>query len=116
MTPLPATYPSEENETPTMPPPTRHRPDLQDPTRSSTTTRASGHVAVVTGAASGIGHVPGTEHLPAAGFDAVAQIQAINRVEQPADLIGAMAFLVSDDAVFKTGQTLYTDGGLVRAS
>ena len=44
----------------------------------------------------------------------VANMQAIKRVEEPGDLVGAMSFLTSDDAAFITGQTLYVDGGLVR--
>lgn len=47
-------------------------------------------------------------------FDVVANMQAIKRVEEPGDLVGAMSFLTSDDAAFITGQTLYVDGGLVR--
>ncbi len=42
--------------------------------------------------------------------------QAIKRVEVPEDLVGTLAFLVSDDAAFVTGQTFYADGGLLRAS
>jgi len=38
-------------------------------------------------------------------FTAVAQMQAIKRVEVPADLVGAVSFLTSDDAAFITGQT-----------
>ncbi|MGH7907843.1 MAG: SDR family NAD(P)-dependent oxidoreductase [Candidatus Binataceae bacterium] len=48
-------------------------------------------------------------------FEAVANMQAIKRIEEPADLAGAVSFLTSDDAAFITGQTLYVDGGLVRA-
>jgi NAD(P)-dependent dehydrogenase (short-subunit alcohol dehydrogenase family) len=44
-------------------------------------------------------------------FDALAQQQAIKRTEEPADLVGPMAFLASDDAAFITGQTLLVDGG-----
>jgi NAD(P)-dependent dehydrogenase (short-subunit alcohol dehydrogenase family) len=33
----------------------------------------------------------------------------------PGDLVGALAFLVSDDAAFITGQTIAVDGGFVRA-
>jgi NAD(P)-dependent dehydrogenase (short-subunit alcohol dehydrogenase family) len=39
----------------------------------------------------------------------------LGRVGQPADLLGALAFLVSDDSSFVTGQTLLVNGGrLVR--
>jgi len=48
-------------------------------------------------------------------FDAVAQTQAIKRVEVPEDLVGAVSFLTSDDAAFMTGQTLHVDGGRVRS-
>jgi len=48
-------------------------------------------------------------------FAAVAQMQAIKRVEVPADLVGAVSFLTSDDAAFITGQTLNVDGGRVRS-
>jgi len=48
-------------------------------------------------------------------FDFVAQGQAIKRTQEPADLVGACSFLVSDDAAFITGQTLVVDGGWVRA-
>ena len=48
-------------------------------------------------------------------FIAVAQLQAIKRVEAPDDLVGAVSFLTSDDAAFITGQTLNVDGGRVRS-
>jgi NAD(P)-dependent dehydrogenase (short-subunit alcohol dehydrogenase family) len=47
-------------------------------------------------------------------FEHVAEIQAIKRTQQPADLVGAMAFLASDESAFITGQTLVVDGGSVR--
>jgi NAD(P)-dependent dehydrogenase (short-subunit alcohol dehydrogenase family) len=48
-------------------------------------------------------------------FAAVAQMQAIKRVEVPEDLVGAVSFLTSEDAAFMTGQTLNVDGGRVRS-
>jgi NAD(P)-dependent dehydrogenase (short-subunit alcohol dehydrogenase family) len=48
-------------------------------------------------------------------FEAVAQMQAIKRVEVPEDLVGAVSFLTSDDSAFMTGQTLHVDGGRVRS-
>ena len=48
-------------------------------------------------------------------FELVANMQAIKRVETVADLVGVVAFLASDDAVFVTGQTIFVNGGLVRA-
>ena len=47
-------------------------------------------------------------------FAAVSAMQAIKRTQMPEDLTGALSFLVSDDAAFMTGQTLYVDGGWVR--
>lgn len=37
--------------------------------------------------------------------------RVIQRDQHPADLVGAVAFLASDDAAFMTGQTLVVDGG-----
>jgi NAD(P)-dependent dehydrogenase (short-subunit alcohol dehydrogenase family) len=48
-------------------------------------------------------------------FEFIANMQAIKRVETVADLVGVVAFLASDDAVFVTGQTLFVNGGLVRS-
>lgn len=44
----------------------------------------------------------------------VIQMQAIPRAATPDDLVGAVAFLASDDAAFMTGQTVVVDGGVVR--
>jgi 3-oxoacyl-[acyl-carrier protein] reductase len=41
----------------------------------------------------------------------VASVVPMRRVGQPADIAGVVSFLVSDDASFVTGQTLYVDGG-----
>jgi len=47
-------------------------------------------------------------------YGAVAESQAIKRLQVPADLTGAVAFLASDDSAFITGQTLPVDGGAIR--
>ena len=47
-------------------------------------------------------------------FEAIANMQAIKKVQQPDDVVGTMAFLTSDDATFVTGQTIHVDGGWVR--
>ncbi|WP_134765166.1 SDR family oxidoreductase [Nocardioides sp. 1609] len=47
-------------------------------------------------------------------FTITKSLQAIHRTQQPSDVVGALSFLVSDDAAFMTGQTLVIDGGLVR--
>jgi NAD(P)-dependent dehydrogenase (short-subunit alcohol dehydrogenase family) len=72
--------------------------------------------------APGLTRSPGTlARAPRPGFDtmedefvAVAQMQAIKRVETPDDMVGTISFLTSDDAAFITGQTLNVDGGRVR--
>ena len=59
---------------------------------------------------------PGTASLPQEGFETIAQMQTIKRSQEPDDLTGALAFLVSDDASFITAQTFWVDGGLLRSS
>jgi 3-oxoacyl-[acyl-carrier protein] reductase/(S)-1-phenylethanol dehydrogenase len=48
-------------------------------------------------------------------FDVIVQQQAIHRLQVPADLAGTLAFLVSDDAAFITGQTITVDGGMTKS-
>ena len=48
-------------------------------------------------------------------YDVLAKRQAIPRPPAPADLVGTLSFLASDDAAFITAQTLYVDGGLMRS-
>jgi len=44
----------------------------------------------------------------------VTSLQTIQRPAVPEDVANALAFLVSDDAAFITGQILHVDGGLTR--
>lgn len=44
----------------------------------------------------------------------VADSQAIKRTLTPEDVVGAVAFLASDDAAMVTAQVLFTDGGAIR--
>ena len=48
-------------------------------------------------------------------FERTAQMQAIKRPEVPADLVGTISFLTSDDAAFITGQMINVDGGRNRS-
>jgi 3-oxoacyl-[acyl-carrier protein] reductase len=55
-----------------------------------------------------------TQRNIAAGSVSEAQIKArtpLGRLAQPADVAGAVAFLLSDEAGFITGHSLYVDGG-----
>lgn len=49
--------------------------------------------------------------FPQAFWDKVRDGQAIKRYGTPEDVVGAIAFLASNDAAFMTGQTLSVDGG-----
>jgi 3-oxoacyl-[acyl-carrier protein] reductase/(S)-1-phenylethanol dehydrogenase len=44
----------------------------------------------------------------------LAQNQAIKRVGTPAEVVGTVSFLASEDAAYMTGQTLIVDGGWAR--
>lgn len=41
------------------------------------------------------------------------QTRSLKRVEHPADLVGTIAFLLSDDSEMITGQTIIVEGGSV---
>lgn len=56
-------------------------------------------------------HPGSAANLPEQAFEAVKSRQFIPRTEVPGDLTGALAFLVSDDAAFYTGQVMNVDGG-----
>jgi NAD(P)-dependent dehydrogenase (short-subunit alcohol dehydrogenase family) len=85
-------------------------------------TEMANHGITVNAISPSITRTPGTEgRKPRPGrrdmdeeFEQIAKIQAIRRVQVPADLVGVVSFLASDDSAFMTGQTLYVDGGMVR--
>ena len=43
--------------------------------------------------------------------EAPVKQRSLQRVQVPADMVGTIAFLMSDDSAFMTGQTLIVDGG-----
>ncbi|WP_028217069.1 SDR family NAD(P)-dependent oxidoreductase [Paraburkholderia oxyphila] len=70
------------------------------------------HGVTVNAISPGLTRHPGSAaNLPPEAFEAVRVRQFIPRTEEPDDLTGALAFLVSDDARFVTGQVLNVDGG-----
>lgn len=78
-------------------------------------TEASNDGVTVNAIAPSIVRTTGTTREAAEeAFDFTRDMQAIRRTQQPADVVGALSFLVSDDAAFVTGQTLVVDGGLIR--
>lgn len=56
---------------------------------------------------------PSAEEIPAERHQLYADNRAISRAQQPADVVGIIRFLLSDEASFITGQTLVVDGGFV---
>ena len=52
-----------------------------------------------------------TKEIPQTRWNDYAERTILKRTQQPDDLDGAVAFLLSDDAKFITGQTLAVDGG-----
>ena len=86
-------------------------------------TELANHGVTVNAISPSLTRTPGTEgRAPRPGrrdmdeeFDQIAKLQAIRRVQVPDDLAGVVSFLAGDDSAFMTGQTLYVDGGMVRA-
>ena len=65
--------------------------------------------------APGLVRTPGTKrHDGDDTFQAIASMQAIHRVQMPADIGGTALFLASDEAAMITGQTIAVEGGLTR--
>ncbi len=52
-----------------------------------------------------------TKDIPEQRWTDYAEKQILKRKQLPDDLDGVIAFLLSDDAKFITGQTLAVDGG-----
>jgi NAD(P)-dependent dehydrogenase (short-subunit alcohol dehydrogenase family) len=67
--------------------------------------------------APGLVHSHGTDaaHQDLGMFEQLADAQAIKRNGVPEDLTGGLAFIVSDEGGWMTGQTLLIDGGMCRA-
>jgi NAD(P)-dependent dehydrogenase (short-subunit alcohol dehydrogenase family) len=52
------------------------------------------------------------DHMAKFG-EAIRKSRSIQRDALPADLVGTVSFLASDDAAFMTGQTLCVEGGAI---
>ena len=62
----------------------------------------------------GLTHTVATEAQGEEQRRATWQAQAIQRFAEPADIVGPVLFLTTDDAAFMTGQALVVDGGQYR--
>ncbi|OUZ09256.1 short-chain dehydrogenase [Aeromicrobium sp. PE09-221] len=67
----------------------------------------------VNAVAPGLTRVEATETVPDERYDLYRTGRALDRDQTPEDTTGAVAFLLSDDARYITGQTLVVDGGFV---
>ncbi len=67
----------------------------------------------VNAVAPGITECEATGSIPAERHELYRRNRALPRSQQPADLVGAVRFLLSDAADYITGQTLPVDGGFV---
>lgn len=67
----------------------------------------------VNAVAPGLTRVEATETVPAERYDLYRENRALHRDQTPQDVTGAVAFLLSEDASYITGQTLVVDGGFV---
>ncbi|GAB4466648.1 MAG: SDR family NAD(P)-dependent oxidoreductase [Armatimonadaceae bacterium] len=72
------------------------------------------HGITVNCIAPGLTRTATTEVVSKPFFEVLPAQQAIHRVAETEDMSGVVAFLVSDDARFVTGQTIAVDGGMIR--
>ena len=61
--------------------------------------------------APGLTLVEATEYVPEERHRLYVEGRAINRAQQPEDVVGAVMYLLSDAADFVTGQLLPVNGG-----
>jgi NAD(P)-dependent dehydrogenase (short-subunit alcohol dehydrogenase family) len=62
-----------------------------------------------------LSRTPGvTSTVPRELMEQVSRSQAIKKIGEADDVVGAILFLTSEDSYFVTGQTIMADGGLVR--
>lgn len=71
------------------------------------------HGITVNAVAPGLTEGPSAEQIPAERHELYSANRAISRPQQPADVTGAVTFLLSDEAAYITGQTIVVDGGFV---
>ena len=71
------------------------------------------HGITVNAVAPGLTEGPSAERIPAERHELYAANRAISRPQQPADITGAVTFLLSGEAAYITGQTIVVDGGFV---
>lgn len=67
----------------------------------------------VNAVAPGLTLVEATEYIPEERHRLYVEGRAIKRAQQPEDVVGAVLFLLSDDAAFMTGQVVPVNGGFV---
>jgi NAD(P)-dependent dehydrogenase (short-subunit alcohol dehydrogenase family) len=67
----------------------------------------------VNAVAPGITECEATRAIPGERHELYRINRALERAQQPEDLVGAVRFLLSDAAAYITGQTLLVDGGFV---
>ncbi|SFP38144.1 3-oxoacyl-ACP reductase family protein [Amycolatopsis rubida] len=67
----------------------------------------------VNAVAPGLTEVEATAGIPRERHELYAMNRALTRPQQPEDVVGSVAFLLSDAASYITGQTLVVDGGFV---
>ncbi len=73
------------------------------------------HGITVNAVAPGIVIGDSTEGVPAERHQLYADNRALTRPQQPADVVGIVRFLLSDEAAYMTGTTQIVDGGFIMA-